>query len=158
MILPLQGDSIKSAIQRCPSALEHPASSEFVRTQSSLGRGSTGVEGAQDVDIEQVPSDGIVSTESAQPSGSTFLTHMQGINEAGAEVERTGKDKNHVSPRTPRTTLNVGTQTSMLGVAFAFFDADSALPRYDFERSYPPSVVYSVSFVRSKMDPGVLVN
>ena len=54
--------------------------------------------------------------------------------------------------------LNVGTQTSMLGVAFAFFDADTALPRYDFERSYPPSVVYSVLFVRSKLDTGVLVN
>ena len=104
-ILPLQGDSVKSAIQRSPSALEHPASSEFVRTQSSLGRvGSTGVEGAQDVDIKKVPSDGIMSTASEQPSGSTFLTDMQGINEAGAEVERTGKDKNHVSPHTPRTT------------------------------------------------------
>ena len=104
-ILPLQGDSVKSAIQRRPSAVEHPASSEFVRTQSSLGRvGSTGIEGAQDVDIEQVPSDGIMSTENEQASGSTFLTDMQGINEAGAEVETIGQDKNHVSSRTPRTT------------------------------------------------------
>ena len=53
---------------------------------------------------------------------------------------------------------NGETQTSMLGVAFAFFDADSALPRYDFERSVPPFVVHSFSFVHSNMDPGVLVN
>ena len=54
--------------------------------------------------------------------------------------------------------LNVETQTSMLGVAFAFFDADSALPRYVFERSVASSVVHSVSFVRSNMDTDVLVN
>lgn len=30
--------------------------------------------------------------------------------------------------------LNVETQASMRGVAFAFFDADAALPSYDFKR------------------------
>lgn len=122
--LALESDRIASSTEHRPSAVDESLSSEFLHTRSSMERtASTSIEGVQGEDIGHVHSDGIdlgeampslgadestaageMSTQSEEASGSTFLTDVPGINDAGGDGEATSIDKDDVRPRTRSTT------------------------------------------------------